>query len=718
MISDITSITRTAAVIYADDSLGNRKTKTIRRKFIESVFVLRENKSMTISTIVDALEEELSITFSDEEILSLVDKHENFEYIAGKTKAEDSYRLEANRLLLLRRRGSDVIQNTYEKFLLGKDITTEKFAEIMQKYLYYLLNTNIEAFSGILNGAMPIHSNVSGEPFEAEDIQMINEFLNWNDNDKNVALYKLISCCIEYAIAVNNSKESILTSAIKNKDFYLDNSLLYRALGINGEQRKKRTISFLKKCQETGQTLHVTCISRHEFMETIDFHINQLRSTTPFGNINPAIFRKIQSGCFSQYYHEWRTGKVQYGFELFKSHIVSAYNNLVQHYNIQEEFSYPFPEDEEIAKVEEYKNGIKGFKTWNGNSKSEALHLYDAQNIYWIEQLRGNNNKTVEHTKYYFITSDLKLHAWDAQHAKVAQPVTLQPSQWMALLLKYTTRSTDDFNSFVSFLNIPHDQNIVSESDLQLTLAGISEITENLQQQEAIVSNLFASNLKALQDGKDIRTVAKEFAKDEMEKIYLERLREKAEEIETVKTQSAKSLEILRKEWVEEMRMHDEESRAREEKSRQDFENRLVEQEKNSLRTKILGMETDLSSKKQLLSIAKSNANFQYGFLRLVCGFVLLGAILFWVYKVYNGDWDYYEPKTYLLGLTPIVIQVLVMMVLGKSFYPLECLQDFWRYRYRIECAKYSISDDAITKLENHIEENKEMLIAYDQQKA
>ena len=56
MINDILSITRTAAMIYAEENLGNRKTDTIKRKFIESIFVLHENKCMTILTIVDALE--------------------------------------------------------------------------------------------------------------------------------------------------------------------------------------------------------------------------------------------------------------------------------------------------------------------------------------------------------------------------------------------------------------------------------------------------------------------------------------------------------------------------------------------------------------------------------------------------------------------------------------------------------------------------------------
>jgi len=226
IINDILSITRTAAMIYAEENLGNRKTDTIKRKFIESIFVLHENKCMTILTIVDALEEDLSITYSEHEVLSLIKEHESFEYIAGVTSNDDMYRLSGKRYMLLQERGTDVIQNTYEKFLVGKDISYEKFAKIMQQYLYYLLNTNIEAFGAILKGTIPDTSQSTIDSFSDEEVQIINDFLNWKDNDKNVALYKLISCCIEYAVAVNNSKESILTSAIKNKAFYIDNALL------------------------------------------------------------------------------------------------------------------------------------------------------------------------------------------------------------------------------------------------------------------------------------------------------------------------------------------------------------------------------------------------------------------------------------------------------------------------------------------------------------
>ena len=138
IINDILSITRTAAMIYAEENLGNRKTDTIKRKFIESIFVIHENKCMTILTIVDALEEDLSITYSEHEVLSLIKEHESFEYIAGVTSNDDMYRLSGKRYMLLQERGTDVIQNTMRSFLLVKTFLTKSLHIITMETIMML----------------------------------------------------------------------------------------------------------------------------------------------------------------------------------------------------------------------------------------------------------------------------------------------------------------------------------------------------------------------------------------------------------------------------------------------------------------------------------------------------------------------------------------------------------------------------------------------------
>ena len=88
----------------------------------------------------------------------------------------------------------------------------------------------------------------------------------------------------------------MLSKSLRTKIFYLDNAILYRALGINGETRRRRTISFLKKCKESGQKFVISKFTRIEFFNTIEYHLQQLNTSTPFGQISPRTFRRYANG--------------------------------------------------------------------------------------------------------------------------------------------------------------------------------------------------------------------------------------------------------------------------------------------------------------------------------------------------------------------------------------------------------------------------------------
>ena len=78
----------------------------------------------------------------------------------------------------------------------------------------------------------------------------------------------------------------------------------------------------LKKCKESGQKFVISKFTRIEFFNTIEYHLQQLNTSTPFGQISPRTFRRYANGDgFYQFYHEWRDGRINYGFDIFKTHI-------------------------------------------------------------------------------------------------------------------------------------------------------------------------------------------------------------------------------------------------------------------------------------------------------------------------------------------------------------------------------------------------------------
>ena len=211
---DIKSITRSAAIVYADN-MSNRTTNTIKRKFVESVYVNNGNVLLTLAELVNKVEEEMGLSFSEDELKPIVKDETIFEAYFS-TQEENSISL-----------------------------TKKEFKDLIYRYLHSVLNTNISTYIHFINPTQAtIIPKLNSEPFEDEEIELINGFVKWDNETKNKAIFKLINYCIEYAIVVNNSSEDVLSKSLRTKVFYLDNALLYRALGINGEVRKKRTLSF------------------------------------------------------------------------------------------------------------------------------------------------------------------------------------------------------------------------------------------------------------------------------------------------------------------------------------------------------------------------------------------------------------------------------------------------------------------------------------------
>lgn len=644
----IKTITRTSAIIYAD-GMSQRKTNTIRRKFVEAILVQKGNIPLTIHEIGISLEEDLGLQFEDNDLKDIILKDPVFVEMKAKSNEHSKYSLVEERYRFLVNKSEHNIEIVIDRYVnTNRDklnISSDQLKKLLEDYLYSLLNSNIIAYSQVLSPSfVKNNGRVFPDEFDEDNIRYINDFISWPDDDKNKELYKLVSYCVEYAIVVNDSNENTLIESMRSKNFYLDNSLIYRAIGINGETRRKRTLAFIKKCSDNGQRLFVSKYSREEFLDTIDFHLSQLNKTTPFGKINPRVFQRYANGeGFYQFYHEWREKKVAYGFELFKNHIVSEYKTLLMTYGITEDFSVPFKEEESKV-IESYKEQIKQIKA----KGHDRLHHNDACNMYWIECKRAGNDARITDTKYYFITSDQKLQKWDYSHSQ-NQPITLLPSQWMALLLKYVSRTNDDYNSFVSFLKLPHNEPVISPDELQIVMAGISEITESFTNQANIIDTMFESDWRAIL--KDTpRVSAKDYAKDKLEDQLVAQLIEKDKQHQSTVDDISKSFELkldgFRKEAEKMLALQEQQYK----------ESRLSEVERQIRDLDIMKRNADNATKRQLNYLKIKFASI---ILIIVCIYV---AIVFWV------GWEIMEKFTWLTTLVVTLAGALYLLFYERNF--------------------------------------------------
>ena len=685
---DIRSITRTATVIYAD-SMSNRTTNTIKRKFVESVFVNNNNTLLTLSELVNTIEETMGLMFSEDEISPIVKDENVFVEVLNRSSEDIKYNLQEKRYNTLCSKSIDEIDNVIETYFSTQvdssvHFTKDSFKDLIYRYLHSILNTNISTYIQFVNPAKTVTiPKLSLEQFEDEEVDLINSFVKWDNETKNKALFKLINYCIEYAIVVNNSSEDVLSKSLRTKVFYLDNALLYRALGINGETRKKRTISFLKKCKESGQKFVISKYTRQEFFKTVDYHLSQLNSSTPFGRITPQVFKRYANGDgFYQFYHEWRNGRINYGFDLFKTHIHSLYKDLVTRFDIEENFNVPFDEKEEPAIINTYKNEIQNIKRTNRHEP----HLIDARNMYWIECVRDGNNVDVASTKYYFVTSDQKLQTWDGEHS-VNQPLTLLPSQWMGLILKYVSRSSDDYKSFISFMNLPKDNSVISEDELQSVMAGISEMTEEFSKQETIIESMVEIKFGDILKG-DIQENARAYAKDRLEKEYEKQLSEKDKETVrrlSQKDQERKELEKLHENILAQVR----------EEAKKQFEKAEIGRKQDKLHT----INKEIGSLENRKKNAEKRAWERLSIRKWVLLILVLGPIIAWLYYIHKSDWDNVEKLTYFPPIIYMILVYLYIAIYGKNINPVNYFNELYdKYKYD-EYNKFEYSDSEYNEL-------------------
>lgn len=695
------SLIRSSAVIYADN-ISSRKTETIKKKFVEAVFANNGNSPLTIDEIASTLLSDIELEFSDQEIIDIVHDEGVFSLQQfDHNRSHDKYSLNAKRYIFLQEKSTDNIDECIKLYLSEQDTDNKKADELKQlleSYLYSMMNSNIDAYRQVLGGKIgdsdgSVNGRVNSDDFSEEQIQSINAFLTWNNSAKDKELFKLVSYCIEYAIVANNSSEQTLLRSFKNKILYLDNAFVYRAIGINGESRKKRTISFIRKCIESGQKLKITMFSREEFVRTIDHNIQQLNRTTPFGRINPKLFQKYCYGeTMYQFYHNWRANRISYGFNSFKTYIQSEYNRLISNNGIEEDFRPPFDQVVSEDVIERYSNEIGEIK----KRGSKQSHDTDALNMYWVEKARDGNDARMIDTKYYFITPDQKLQLWDSTHSR-NQPITLLPSQWLALILKFTSRSNDDYKSFVSFLRLSHNETDMTPESLQEILSGISEITEDLKKQGDFLDVYMEEEWRQMRSNKsNLREEAQRFAKNRQEKIFKHALDQKAQEM-------AKAL-------AAQEQLNNEQLAIIEQKFKQQLKEQERKAEVSNLRLKFDFTEQSvLSSQRQLNNAMNRKNKADLEIVRIIkfaktCIVIFaLVIVAAWIYAIFKIGWNKMEVFTYVLGLLIFLVSIIYFIIYEKAFSLRRTITNFKKKLSANIFNKYGVSESVIGDLSQEV---------------
>lgn len=488
------NIFRLASIIYADTNDKDISNTRIINKFIESVFIENGNLEITIDEIIDTIKLNYKLDFINEEIEKIVEQYGSNYIINSKNiklndkryeTLEDRYKTnEAEQLI-------DIFIEEFTEPIMRLGVSIGKIPDILNTLFYNLVNVSRTQLEQLLNTENESVALMSDLQLENNERELINLFLCWKNEEKDEFIFKIYNLGIEYSLITTNKTQENMITSISNKVFFLDCNIIFRGIGINGNIRKKRVDTFLRKCLENNEELKISRFTDEEFKSTIKHHIDFLDKWNRGKSFDANLFRKLtKNDSIYHYFIEWKKKNPYLPMSMFEAQIIRNYKEYLAEFKINIEYKEYFNEEDKdiINEINILTNKLIGYGLKEKREKNLEI---DAKNILLINKLRKENKINLIDTKYYLISADKNMVKLKLDKN---QPISLYPSQWMGLLLKYTGRTEDDFKSFIGFLNLRSNEVVLSEKDAFIVSQAISSMAETLENQNGILNYLFEND--------------------------------------------------------------------------------------------------------------------------------------------------------------------------------------------------------------------------------
>lgn len=501
------NIFRLSAILFANDNYTISPVQLHRKVVEDALYQLNDPNGISIEGLALYINQKYLIDFTDKEI----------EFVLHNVKFKDIFKpkvvggttlylLHDERREILDGRKPKTLDDFINEFLLLKRLPSN-MAETIYRYLYGVFTTNVDGFRRMTEAGNVKELTQYYSPNE-KDAEVINGFLDWENNDKNVAIFNLASYALEYCLLTSKKGSHLKLEKLTKKVFYLDTNILYRALGINGKDRQQRTHSFLRKLVEADDQIKITKVAWDEYENSLNKYIKRLRRDE-----SPAIHSKVYTEYVTyddihRAYHVWASANQHATIDLFVNMLRAEMMQLLEDYHIEIDNLCPFDKQQ---KEEQLKDMAIRIKSLSEHKYFETAHN-DACDILWVEMCRKPGEENIFSTKTFLLTSDRGLFRWDTKCYSGRTPIVMLPSQWLSILLRYVSRTNDDFRSFVSFLNIQNKEGLLSAEQISAILSGIAEMTDKVEQQRYLLDVIIESEFKNGAAGKtnaQLKSIAK-----------------------------------------------------------------------------------------------------------------------------------------------------------------------------------------------------------------
>ena len=474
-------------------------------KFVEYVLFDSEKSELSSLEICTCIKNRFQLEFDLTEIEAAVKKRG----IGRLEETQGYYRLTpkvANQLSS-QKSSLDQLRNYLTLFSQDRpNVDIEATLMLVQKYLYFCFNSNASNLLSLI-GENPKHidSTTFTAEFNAsqEEIDIINDFIHWENAEKNKFMYSVVSSCYEYCLITANKSPTISKSIFRGKKFFLDTNIIFRIAGFNKDERRFVSKVFVEKCREVGVALCYTSAVLTEIYRVIDSQIKYIRViTNEQAPVDANLISKLSSNYevndfYTLYYNWCKEPQNRYNdFPSFRNYLTGMISNVISNFEyIDSTIIKDYDENEQqlFDTLMKFKSEKRPYK----KTTIESIKT-DVKQVLYLNSIRPKSAKSLWDMNEYIVSADQLLISW-AEETFNGVPIVVIPSLWLSIILKVSGRATEnDYKSFCMFMTLRHsrtDDNTIHINAVEL-LSKLSEKTIDSSLKEQIIAEILSNRGK------------------------------------------------------------------------------------------------------------------------------------------------------------------------------------------------------------------------------
>lgn len=346
------------------------------------------------------------------------------------------------------------IEPSIETFLQNKGYESST-KDVIIKILYQSIYENIYAFNP--SNIETLVPDVIKEKFTQAELDIFNEFLEYDDPQKNRRLYNQFVKAIEFAILTSGKGVKTFSKQIyTDKTYLLDTNIIFRMLGVGGTERRETILKLIESCIKQGVKFEYTVRTYQELDNTLNASIGKISKAEQTKKVE--IIQELIADAphffnddFIVQYSRLKNEKKVSNPEQYSLEMKSRFKKLCSDYNIEQA--------NHSVKIENYEISLFAKKLISERKKITSYRYalkqatVDAYNVLYVRKKRGGNNYNYSEVKSFYLTTDRGLNKILSDDKDIVIPATILPSQLFAIHNPLSDDSEDvDYDNFFSFI--------------------------------------------------------------------------------------------------------------------------------------------------------------------------------------------------------------------------------------------------------------------------